>query len=186
MASPMRFAAARALRGETVGYGPHATTHTGVGLEYIACIVGGPSPFADLSAPMSASLSLQLLGAPQVWVDGVAQELPTRKLLALLAHLALCGGATRAQVVALLWSNQASAEGRRNLRQELHRLRATPLATCLRADEDRLVLQDGFQLDVDRWRNGLMLPAADLTAGPPVLLDGLEDIKGAEGFSEWL
>jgi len=134
---------------------------------------------------MTGTLSLQLLGLPRVWVDGAVQDLPTRKLLALLTYLALRGSVTRAEVVTLLWGAHTSAVGRRNLRQELHRLRTTPLAAWLLAEEDRLQLKVGFDLDVERWRVDLALPETDVTTGPPTLLDGL-DIKAADEFADWL
>jgi DNA-binding SARP family transcriptional activator len=134
---------------------------------------------------MPASLSMQLLGPPHLRMDGSALEFPTRKLLALVSYLALHGGTSRAEIVALLWSGQPSAEGRRNLRQELHRMRSTPLSAWLVTEEDRLHLKAGFELDVERWRVGLTSPDADLADGPPTLLDGL-DIKGADGFADWL
>src|SRR5258708_15343888 len=68
-------------------------------------------------------LRLHLLGPVEAWMPGEVVRFPrTRKLLAVLALLALSAPRTvsRARVADLLWSR--SAEARVNLRQTLHEL----------------------------------------------------------------
>jgi DNA-binding SARP family transcriptional activator len=43
-------------------------------------------------------VEIRLLGPPEVWVEGRRLELPTRKLLALLAYLLLEGPTPRARL----------------------------------------------------------------------------------------
>lgn len=133
-----------------------------------------------------SSLRLRLLGAPVVEQAGKPLALPTRKLLGLLAYLALEGPTPRGKLAGLFWSEQDEATARSNLRRELNRLRHTPIATLLQTDRDLLQLGP-VQTDVAAFRahlkEGELEPALALYRGP--LLEGLE-LSGAAGFEEWL
>jgi hypothetical protein len=133
-----------------------------------------------------SSLRLRLLGAPVVELAGRPLALPTRKLLGLLAYLALEGPTSRGKLAGLFWSEQDEATARGNLRRELNRLRHTPMATLLQTDRDLLQLGP-VQTDVAAFRahlqEGELEPALTLYRGP--LLEGLE-LSGAAGFEEWL
>lgn len=135
---------------------------------------------------MAAPLMLDLLGTPRVAQDSEI-VLPTRKALALLAYLALAGPTPRARAAALLWSEQSEDEARRNLRQELHRLQATPAGAWIAAVGDELALRDGVQVDVALFRSAVAQrrfdDAAALYRGP--LLQDL-DLRGARGYTDWL
>ncbi len=133
-----------------------------------------------------SSLRLRLLGAPVVELAGRPLALPTRKLLGLLAYLALEGPTSRGKLAGLFWSEQDEATARGNLRRELNRLRHTPIAPLLQTDRDLLQLGP-VQTDVAAFRahlqEGELEPALTLYRGP--LLEGLE-LSGAAGFEEWL
>lgn len=135
---------------------------------------------------MSTPLELQLLGKPRIAL-GAEFALPTRKALALLAYVALAGPAPRAKLAALLWSDQPDDEARRNLRQELHRLNATPAGTWLNVTGDGVSLRDGADIDVNRLRAAAdardSAQVVQLYRGP--LLETLE-VKGAAGLADWL
>ena len=95
-----------------------------------------------------SSPSLYLLGQPRIQV-GVSQvRLPTRRALALCAYLALEGPSTRARLISLLWEDHQESAARVNLRQELRRIRSTPLGACLKAEGDTLFLAAELEVDV--------------------------------------
>ncbi|MCS7069650.1 MAG: AAA family ATPase, partial [Meiothermus sp.] len=129
---------------------------------------------------------LRLLGAPAVEQAGKPLALPTRKLLGLLAYLALEGPTPRSKLAGLFWSEQDESSARGHLRRELNRLRHTPLAKALHTERDLLALE-GLQTDVAAFRAAVEhedFPAAlALHRGP--LLEGLE-LPGAVGFEAWL
>ncbi len=112
---------------------------------------------------------LQLIGPVAVHRHGEPLHLGSRKALALLALLALDGPRTRDTLAAWLWPQQDAAAARRNLRRELHRLRAFGLA-CDSGDAGALALPTGLQV----LRSGVGLP-----------LEGL-DGAAAEALDEWL
>ena len=129
---------------------------------------------------------LRLLGPPELRLDGKKLVLPTRKLLGLLAYLALEGPTSRAKLADLLWSEADEESARGNLRRELHRLRHTLLAQELKSGREQIELA-GVETDVAHFwahlQEGRLKEALALWRGP--LLEGLE-LAGAEGFEEWL
>lgn len=131
-------------------------------------------------------LELCLLGTPELCLEGKRLLLPTRKLLALVAYLALEGPTSRARLASLFWSEADEESARGNLRRELNRLRHTPLAQELKSERERLWLAEA-EIDVAhfraRLREGRLKEALALWQGP--LLAGLE-LAGAGGFEEWL
>ena len=62
---------------------------------------------------------LLIFGVAKLRLAGADLELPTKKLLAIMAYLALEGSATRAELAALLW-DVAEHRARANLRGELY------------------------------------------------------------------
>ena len=71
-----------------------------------------------------SSLSLALLGTPVIQHAGRLVVFPTRKALALLAYLAVEGGAhSREKIAALLWPESAAGQARTTLRSTLALLR---------------------------------------------------------------
>lgn len=134
----------------------------------------------------ASELFLQFLGSPRVRLGGTAVSLPTKKLLGLLAYLALEGATSRSKLASLFWSENDEESARRNLRRELHRLRETPLHDYLHAEESVLRLHN-YQTDVAQFRGlleqGKVKAALEVYGG--VLLEELE-LPGATGFGEWL
>lgn len=131
-------------------------------------------------------LKLQLLGRPRIWV-GSEIELPTRKALALLAYLALGGPTTRQHAATLLWSGHGDEDGRRNLRQELHRLKSTDVGRWIESRDDELALRPGADIDVANLRRAAAAAAdAQILAlyGGPLLAD--LELRGADEFADWL
>lgn len=135
---------------------------------------------------MTHSLVLQLLGPPRVLL-GMELALPTRKSLALTAFVALCGETTRSRLAALLWSDQPEEAARRNLRQELHRLNATPVGPWIQSSGEHLSLRPDADVDVENFRRAIadkdLAQAGRLYRGP--LLSRFE-LKGASGYMDWL
>ncbi|WP_018466649.1 ATP-binding protein [Calidithermus timidus] len=133
-----------------------------------------------------SGVRLRLLGAPAVEQAGKPLALPTRKLLGLLAYLALEGPTPRSKLAGLFWSEQDETAARGHLRRELNRLRHTPLAQALHTERDTLGLEP-LETDVAAFRAAVEhedFPAAlELYRGP--LLEGLE-LAGAVGFEAWL
>jgi len=130
-------------------------------------------------------VEIRLLGPPEVWVEGRRLELPTRKLLALLAYLLLEGPTPRARLAELLWEG-FDKRARANLRNELYRLKQTPLAAVLREEGGCLCLQ-GVESDLRRFEQHAARGewALALALRRDVLLEGLE-LPEAPLFEEWL
>ena len=135
---------------------------------------------------MRIPLALRLLGRPETSA-GPPFDLPTRKALALVAYLACAGETSRSRLAALLWGDQTAVDARRNLRQELHRLQATPAGPWIDARGDLLALRAGANSDVAEFRVAVARAddagALALWRGP--LLDGAE-LRGAAEFDAWL
>ncbi len=118
----------------------------------------------------SLQLELHLLGVARVCVGDENLKL-TRKALALLAYIAIEGVTPRELMAELLWGELGAEGASRNLRRELHRLRATSVVDYLETD-GALALQN-FVADTSD-----PLVSGELLAG---LI--LED---APAFTEWL
>jgi DNA-binding SARP family transcriptional activator len=130
-------------------------------------------------------LELKLFGPPQVLLEGQAVALPTRKLLAVLAYLAIEGPTSRGRLAELLWeADEERAKG--NLRGELYRLRKGKLTDALTDASGQLSLR-AFASDLERFsqlvEQGLIAQALDLRRG--LLLENLE-VPDAPRFEEWL
>ncbi|HEY1775955.1 MAG TPA: AAA family ATPase [Solirubrobacteraceae bacterium] len=129
------------------------------------------------------SLSMALLGAPRVEVDGQPLAVDTRKATALLAFLALTGHAhARALLAELLWPDSDPDRSRSALRRTLSTLRGALGEERLRSDRLTVSLDlEGAYFDVTEFRR----VAADGHAGVEALAGALALHRGAllEGFS---
>ncbi|MCX7784192.1 MAG: hypothetical protein N2318_11195, partial [Meiothermus sp.] len=122
-----------------------------------------------------------------MWLDGQVITLPTKKLLGLVAYLALEGPTPRSKLAGLFWSENDEESARRNLRRELFRVRETAFRDCLQVGNTEVSLAGPLQTDVAQFRGlveqGLSEKALKLYRG--ALLEELE-LPGADGFTEWL
>jgi DNA-binding SARP family transcriptional activator len=138
------------------------------------------------SPSVTARLHLRVLGALEVRLARQRAMLATRKMTAVLVYLALEGAATRGKLAALLWSDNTDLEARRNLRRELHRLRAIGLGDHLATHGETVALED-FTCDAlelsAALEHGDSSRAAALCNGE--LLEGVQ-VDGADGFADWL
>ncbi len=137
-------------------------------------------------ASHASSPELLLFGPPELRAAGSSVELPTRKLLAIIAYLALEGESSRATLASLLW--EASEDrARANLRGELYRLKDTPFAGVFEEDGKRLRLARTVKSDLERFDRFLAhsdwVRALELRRGP--LLEGFE-VSDAPAFEDWL
>src|SRR5262245_51055772 len=132
-------------------------------------------------------LDLELLGHPMVRIDGEPVALPTRKALALVAHLALEGPTQRSRLANGLWPSSERDKARSNLRRELNRLRQTALRDELVSEGTTIALAEPFSCDVRHFAEKSDSQdfggALALYRGP--LLDGLE-LDDADEFDDWL
>ena len=122
------------------------------------------------------SLSIALLGAPRVEVDGRPLAVDTRKATALLALLALSGHAhPRAALAELLWPGADPERSRSALRRTLSTLRGALGEGRLRSDRLSVSLDlEGAHFDVAEFRR----VAADRTAGLDALAAALALHRG--------
>jgi DNA-binding SARP family transcriptional activator len=143
---------------------------------------GAPSPRFGLS----------LLGGFELTgPDGVV-ELPSKKLVGLLAYLACTAPKpqSREKLSALLWGSHFDAQAKQNLRQALFRLRKVLGEDALESDGEVVSLDTAAVVsDVSRFealvREGsreALRTAADLYRGR--LIDAIT--IGEEGWNEWL
>jgi DNA-binding SARP family transcriptional activator/tetratricopeptide (TPR) repeat protein len=132
---------------------------------------------------VETSAQLLLFGPPELRLENRVVALPTRKLLALLAYLALEGPTTRSRLAELLW-DRADERARANLRGELYRLKKTALR--LEDRGERLALT-GISSDIEDFERhvaqGDWVGALMLHRG--VLLEGFE-LPDALEFEAWL
>ena len=131
------------------------------------------------------TLELLLLGPLEIRLGGRPVTGLTRKGSALLAYLALAERpVARPHLAAVLW-DAPEATARRNLRQELYRLRRTPAGPHLTEDAEGLRLTS-FRTDHarfwQRYRRGELGAALELVRGR--FLEGFV-LEGASGFEDW-
>lgn len=133
--------------------------------------------------PRVRSLSMALLGAPRIEVDGRPLAVDTRKATALLAFLALSGHAhARSLLAELLWPDSEPERSRSALRRTLSTLRGALGEERLLSDRLTVSLDlEGAYLDVAEFRR----VAADSRAGVDALAAALALHRGAllAGFS---
>jgi DNA-binding SARP family transcriptional activator len=107
-----------------------------------------------------ARLELQLLGFPQVRLDGRGIGLTLRKGLAILAYLGDAKGPVSRDVVAdLLWPDADPEAARARLRRNLHKLRLTFGVEVIEADR-RTCAPDRQQREAGACRSAAPAPPA--------------------------
>jgi DNA-binding SARP family transcriptional activator len=142
--------------------------------------------------PMARARICLLGGFEAYRADGGRTMLPTRKAEALLAVVALGGGAPcpRERLAAMLWGDRGEAQARHSLSQGLTSIRTGLGEDCLVATREGIALAPGrlavdalaFQELAKDAGFDALAEAAELYRGP--LLDGLA--LHEEGFTEWL
>ena len=127
------------------------------------------------------SLSLSLLGPPEVRRDGAPVTLRTRKTLALLAYLAAEGGLqSRARLSGLLWPASDERRGRTALRSALAGLRRALGDLESATGGEAFVLVEGDLVGLNPAAEiGLDLNALDNAPRPPVVdrQEGIERLS---------
>lgn len=132
------------------------------------------------------ALYLSLLGPPQLWRGGRPVPLLPRKAAAMAAYLAVAGHPVeRGRLADLLW--EGDEEGvRRNLRQELFRLKNTPWEQVFVQTPTAIglgLVETDLEVFLARMTKGAWGEAVALWRGG--FLAGLEP-KTSEGFWDWL
>ena len=139
------------------------------------------------ASPGAAVFELRLLGTPQVTGPSGAVHAVSRKVLCLLAHVALEGPTSRERLAGLFWADLDHGTARRNLRRELHRLREAGLEAMLADAGDRVALRSGVATDVGRFEQALaqgdLASALRLYGGP--FLDGRHG-RDADLLAAWV
>jgi predicted ATPase/DNA-binding SARP family transcriptional activator len=98
----------------------------------------------------SGTLSLRLLGPPQIELDGAPVEVDTRKAIALLAYLAVTGQAhSREALAALLWPEYDAERAYANLRRTLWALNKALGKTWLDTEGDTVGLARPSRMQLD-------------------------------------
>jgi DNA-binding SARP family transcriptional activator/tetratricopeptide (TPR) repeat protein len=135
-------------------------------------------------------LSIQLLGAPLLFLDGRPLSVPRRKSRALLFYLAArTTPPTRDHLLALLWPDHDRPAAQQILRTSLHGLRKA-LGPALIVGDDTLSLAPDTDLDIRRFEAGLAATAELETLAAALALyrdDFLADfsVPDAEAFEAW-
>ncbi len=131
------------------------------------------------------SARLLLFGPLELRFENRVVALPTRKLLALLAFLALEGPTARSRLAELLW-DATDERARANLRGELYRLKKTALGSLLEDRGERLAL-NGVSSDIEGFERAVARGdwAGALAFRRGALLEGLE-LQDALEFETWL
>jgi DNA-binding SARP family transcriptional activator len=84
------------------------------------------------------NVKLNLLGPPEIFIDGEPISLSTRKSVALLAYLAVTESAhSRDSLAALLWPEHDQTRARTYLRQAFHAFTKFLGSTNFQADRQR-------------------------------------------------
>jgi adenylate cyclase len=138
---------------------------------------------------------LRLLGAFALSTsDGAQVELPSRRMRALLAILALSGegGVSRERLAGLLWSDRADAQARASLRQCLFELRAALNGAdldVLKINRDRVaLLPERLEVDASALERSLAAAPSDIQQVSQWLRSGmlLPDLEIGGLFQDWL
>lgn len=96
-----------------------------------------------------ASLSLSLLGSPDIRLDNQPLAFGNRKAAALLAYLAVTSTAySRDSLTALFWPDADGSKARASLRQVLWSLHQAGLGAWIETVEETVGLRSGFALDM--------------------------------------
>lgn len=135
------------------------------------------------------TLHLSLLGPPALEHTGQVIHLATRKAMAILAYTAVQRtGASRADLVALLWPENPEDQARASLRQELSRL-SQSLGNALHKPSQQVLSLNPAVFTVDIWQFrdalGQADPKAALSHYRGSFLQGLQ-LRDAAEFDSWL
>ncbi len=147
-------------------------------------------------------LEVDLLGPPEVTIDGSPIRVDTRKAIALLAYLVVEKSATRDALAGLFWSESSSQRARATLRRTLSVLRAAVGPGILNDDRHRVAVSDRATVDVWRFQDSTRIPSShdhdrtavcancipQLQAASEVyrgdFLEGFS-VRGAPDFEQW-
>lgn len=147
-------------------------------------------------------LEIRLLGSPVVAVDGDEIDFDTRKAIAIIAYLAVEGGADRDFLATMFWADSAPDRARAALRRTLSAARGGIGADVMLADRTRVRLSDGYRCDVHELDEAIAettthghdpVDVCEMCIGP--LTRGAElyrgdflgsfSIRGAPDFDDW-
>jgi WD40 repeat protein/DNA-binding SARP family transcriptional activator len=136
-------------------------------------------------------LQIRLLGQFDVRVDGKRVTIPTRAAQSLLAYLVLTAGTSqrRERLAGMLWPEVSDESARKNLRQELWRIRKA-ISTQQSAESDYLIADEftiKFNREAEYWLDVAQMERADLDLQS--LIAGLSLYQGEllPGFyEEWV
>jgi DNA-binding SARP family transcriptional activator len=134
-----------------------------------------------------AGLYISLFGYPAVELDGTPVALDERKLLALLAYLAVSGAPqSRETLGTLLWPELDQAQSYANLRHALWSLKRADLAEWLEIARETIALRDSFELDVATFQQAIQDQRFDMAAAlyHADFLAGFT-LRDAPAFDEW-
>ena len=111
-------------------------------------------------------LQLRLLGQFDVRVDGKRVTISTRAAQSLLAFLVLTAGTAqrRERLAGMLWPEISEENARKNLRQELWRIRKA-ISTQHLAESDYLIADEltlAFNRESEYWLDVLQMERPDL------------------------
>src|SRR5581483_2378079 len=131
------------------------------------------------------TVTVRLLGSPELEVDGRLATVDTRKAVALIAYLALAGRpVAREEVAAVLWPESDHSRARAALRRTLSSLQSAVSGVGVQGDT--LALDAGVRTDVDEFRR--LAAAGDLREAAAAFrgdfLAGFALRDSAE-FDEW-
>ena len=128
------------------------------------------------------SLQVQLLGALRCVRDEREVGPIAAKAIALVAYLASSRTVrTRDDLLGLLWPESSASAARKNLRKALWTIRKTLGDDVVRADADRLAIDDGAR--VDAWAFEARVGSA-LSRAEARLADS--ERAGLESWTAWL
>jgi DNA-binding SARP family transcriptional activator len=94
-------------------------------------------------------LEVNLLGRPEVSLDGTPVVVDTRKAIALLAYLTVEGSASRDTLASLFWADASQERARATLRRTLSALRSSTDADLIAADRNLVTLVGPARSDLD-------------------------------------
>src|SRR5512143_93176 len=111
-------------------------------------------------------LQIRLLGQFDVRLDGKRVVIPSRAGQSLLAYLALTAGTAhrREKLAGTLWPDTSDENARKNLRQELWRIRKAIPVEHHEAGKDYLLADEftvTFNRDADYWLDVALLERSD-------------------------
>jgi WD40 repeat protein/class 3 adenylate cyclase len=119
------------------------------------------------STKEGAMLQIRLLGQFDVRMDGKRVVISSRAGQSLLAYLALTAGTAhrREKLAGTLWPDTSDENARKNLRQELWRIRKAIPSQHLTVADDHLLADEftlTFNRDADYWLDAAILERPDL------------------------